>query len=613
MTYLMDKDNFGVDASAYDQKIAYEIVVLRYAIKGNFYARYKSTKIAQDVSDEVVAYVNEHMDSLPGVSVDEDMIRKYNYSEYFSSIIGYTGKISDSEYKKLFAEDDSYTENDVIGKAGLEQYYEQYLRGQNGERKFYIDTVGRISEVISTTDSVAGDDLYLSIDADLQKATYIALEREIAGIVYSNIKAGNIPIIDVYKNLIGNHVIDISHFTESDASTTEQELYASFKSTKKNVRKKIKQELTTSPQALDQMSDELLDEFTHIIQMLKDDGVLLSSEIDTNDETYQKWKNQKISPKEYLNYCVSKQWIDISKLSVDEKYADVFMHNLAFRNKKPFRIMVTATMSAGKSTFINSLVGKYVCLSQNMACTSKIHSIYNKAFEDNYFYEYDHDLVMTAGREELVNDNELNYTDKIIVAGHFNGILSDERILIDDSPGVNFSEDSSHREITEAMLKRKKYDLLIYVMNATQLSTNDENEHLEFVRKTIGKTPLIFVLNKIDSFNEEDENVRDVIDRQIQYLKSKGFKEPIVCPLSARAGYLSKTCQNSTLSRSDKRTLYYLVDKFEIMRLKEYYKTSFPQIKVPYSDDEIEQLQNSCGLSYTEKIIKNYINGGKKL
>lgn len=322
MTYLMDKDNFGVDASAYDQKIAYEIVVLRYAIKGNFYARYKSTKIAQDVSDEVVAYVNEHMDSLPGVSVDEDMIRKYNYSEYFSSIIGYTGKISDSEYKKLFAEDDSYTENDVIGKAGLEQYYEQYLRGQNGERKFYIDTVGRISEVISTTDSVAGDDLYLCIDADLQKATYIALEREIAGIVYSNIKAGNIPIIDVYKNLIGNHVIDISHFTESDASTTEQELYASFKSTKKNVRKKIKQELTTSPQALDQMSDELLDEFTHIIQMLKDDGVLLSSEIDTNDETYQKWKNQKISPKEYLNYCVSKQWIDISKLSVDEKYAD---------------------------------------------------------------------------------------------------------------------------------------------------------------------------------------------------------------------------------------------------------------------------------------------------
>lgn len=321
MAYLMSKKIFGVSKS-YDQKIAYEIVVLRYAIKGNFYARYKSTKIAQDVSDEIVAYVNEHMDSLPGVSVDEDMIRKYNYSEYFSSIIGYTGKISDTEYKTLFAKDESYTENDTVGKAGLEQYYEQYLRGQNGERKFYIDTVGRISEIISNTDSVAGDDLYLSIDADLQKATYIALEREIAGIVYSNIKAGNIPIIDVYKALIGNRVIDISHFTEDDASATEKGLYSSFKNTHKNVRKNIKKELTTSPKALDQMSDETLDEFTHIISILKDNGILLTSEIDTNDETYQKWKNQKISPKEYLNYCISQQWIDISQLSVDEKYAD---------------------------------------------------------------------------------------------------------------------------------------------------------------------------------------------------------------------------------------------------------------------------------------------------
>ena len=321
MKYLMSDKVFGVDES-YDRQTAYEIVVLRYAIKGNFYARYKSTKIAEDVSDEVVAYVNEHMDSLPGVSVNEDMIRKYNYSEYFSAIIGYTGKISDTEYKKLYAEDDSYTENDTVGKAGLEQYYEKYLRGQNGEQKFYIDTVGRISEIISNTDSVAGDDLYLSIDADLQKATYIALEREIAGIVYSNIKAGNIPIMDVYKTLIGNHVIDISHFTEKDASDTEKQLYSAFKSTHKSTLNRIKKSLTSSPEALDQMSDEMLDEFTHIISMLREDGVLLSSEIDTNDETYQKWKNQKISPKEYLNYCISQQWIDISQLSVDEKYAD---------------------------------------------------------------------------------------------------------------------------------------------------------------------------------------------------------------------------------------------------------------------------------------------------
>lgn len=68
---------------------------------GNRFARYKEVKIATDVSDKTVAYVNEHMDTLSGISVNEDMIRKYNYSEYFSSIIGYTGPISESEYTAL--------------------------------------------------------------------------------------------------------------------------------------------------------------------------------------------------------------------------------------------------------------------------------------------------------------------------------------------------------------------------------------------------------------------------------------------------------------------------------------------------------------------------------
>ena len=321
MQYLMSEERFGIDPDCPDQ-LAYEIVVVRYAMNENRYARYKSVKIARDISDKSVAYVNEHMDTLTGVSVNEDMIRKYNYSEYFSSIIGYTGRISDTEYEELSAKDDSYTRNDTIGKAGLEQFYESYLRGKNGEQKFYIDKVGRVSEVLSNTDSVAGNDLYLSIDADLQKAAYYALQNEIAGIVYSNIKSHNIPINDVYNALIGNSVIDIRHLGKKKASSTEKEVYARFKSRQKTVLKMINSELTTSPKALNEMSDEVLDDFTYIISMLKEEQILLSGEIDSNDSTYKQWKNQKISPKEYLRYCISMHWIDISKLSVDEKYAD---------------------------------------------------------------------------------------------------------------------------------------------------------------------------------------------------------------------------------------------------------------------------------------------------
>lgn len=291
------------------------------------------------------------------------------------------------------------------------------------------------------------------------------------------------------------------------------------------------------------------------------------------------------------------------------EYLEKIKENILFKEKQPFGIMVTATMSAGKSTFINSLTGKYMCLSQNMACTSKIHSIINKPFEDGFSYEYDHDLVMTAGKEELLNDNELNTSDKIYVSTHYDGRLENERIIINDSPGVNFSGDSDHKLIADRLIKRRRYNLLIYVMNSTQLATNDEDEHLEFVKYTIGHSPIIFVMNKIDSYHVEDEDVMETINRQTEYLKKKGFKNPLVCPISARAGYLAKQFSTVGLSRSEERELYNYVDKFEQIKLEEYYKKCFPKIVIEDEEQEEKQLLKTCGLSYVEEIIKEYTKG----
>lgn len=307
----------------YTKKMAYEIVVLRYAINANRYTKYNPTTIAEDVSDRVVAYMNEHSDELIGVEISEETVRRYNYSEYFSSIIGYTGRISDTEYEQLSATDSSYTTNDIIGKTGLEQYYESYLRGTNGEREVYVDSVGRISEVISNVDAVTGCDLYLSIDAELQVAVYQLLEQELAGILYSNIKDGNIPINDVYYALINNNIIDITHFAAEDASATEQELQAIFDERAKKALSDISEQLSASePYINNDMPDEMLDDFTCVMSLLRENGILLSKQIDTNDSVYQEWRAGNLSPKEYLNYCISQQWIDIAQLQVDEKYAD---------------------------------------------------------------------------------------------------------------------------------------------------------------------------------------------------------------------------------------------------------------------------------------------------
>ena len=167
--------------------MAYKITVVRFSMAQNAYQKYIATTIATNVSEESVAYISEHAAELQGVEVLEDTIRKYNDSEYFSSIIGYTGKISTDEYNKLSETDDSYTLNDVVGKLGIEQYMDSDLKGEKGHEKLYVDYLGKAVKVIEHEEPQAGNDVYLSIDKDLQIAVYNLLEQEIAGIVYSNI------------------------------------------------------------------------------------------------------------------------------------------------------------------------------------------------------------------------------------------------------------------------------------------------------------------------------------------------------------------------------------------------------------------------------------------
>ena len=366
MDYLKSSQTGGFRVSKkYDEQTAYDIVVMRYAINLNRYTKYETTTIAQDVNDTIVAYVNEHADTLTGISIEEDTIRKYNYAEYISSLVGYTGKISTDEYNDLSKNDETYTQNDMVGKSGLEQYYESYLRGKNGEEQVYVNNVGKINEVISRDEPTAGNDLYLSIDINLQEATYKLLEQEIAGIVYSKIKSGDIPITDVYFALINNNVVDLTHFNASDASGTEQDIYNAFSGQLSAALGTVESELSSGTAGTNDMSEQTLDYFTRIMSMLSDDGLLLSSEIDTSDSTYTAWKAGTVAPKDYLKYCISKQWIDITQLDVDQKYADssevysalcAYIQNKLSTDKDFAKIIYKYMVNAG------TISGQQICL-----------------------------------------------------------------------------------------------------------------------------------------------------------------------------------------------------------------------------------------------------------
>lgn len=329
-----------------------------------------------------------------------------------------------------------------------------------------------------------------------------------------------------------------------------------------------------------------------------------------NDEFY------RADPDRYdlLLYHQEKQrahwsWLKRHKLYKPmSEYLSLVEDNLEFMQQAPFRILVTATMSAGKSTFINALVGKKVTLSQNLACTSKIHTIIGKPYDDGFICKDDGTLVLNVKGDDLLQINPLNRENHLATAIFFDGDLAGMRLEICDSPGVNANDHIEHKNIAEDELKAQHYDLLIYIMNATQLFTNDDDFHIDFVKENCGDTNVLFVVNKIDMIEPETEDFATIVERVRRYLIEKNFKQPItICPMSSLAGLLVKQNRRQPLNRTEQGQLYNLEDKFDAMNLAEYYQKFFPYWRIEDGASEAEHLLKTSGFAYVEKIIRNLV------
>ena len=336
---------YGINQKKLSKEEVLKLVNVRYAISLNSYQKYISTTIAEDVSDETVADVMENLDTLQGVNVEEKSLRRYNDSYCFANMIGYTGQISQEEYDALSKEDQKkYDKNDTVGKSGLEKVMDHDLQGEKGELKLYVNNVGKVIETVKGKDPEAGNDLHLTIDADLQKAAYHILEQELAGILLAKIQNtlnydrtqvedGSdviIPIGDVYHTFIDNDILDMNHFAEEDAGATEQEVSGIFTARKEAVKTELTQ-IFQDPNAAAyrDLSKEMQAYLTYLVTDVLTTGskVILSDNIDTNDATYKSWKEEEsINVYTYLSYAISKNWIDTSLLksyvSSDGDYSD---------------------------------------------------------------------------------------------------------------------------------------------------------------------------------------------------------------------------------------------------------------------------------------------------
>lgn len=328
-----ERYGYGLDDENLDPAYILKMVNMRYAIGLNSYQQYIATTLASDVSDETAAAIMENKDTLTGVDIAEDSLRRYTDGIYFASLIGYTGQISQEEYDALSNEDKKrYSLSDIVGKSGLEQTFDSVLQGKKGETTVYVDNLGKVTDTVSRTEPEAGNDVYLTIDKDLQEYTYKLLEEKLAGIILSKLRnvinydpASEesatdiiIPVGDAYHSLIANSVVDASHFSSPDAQPAEQAVYSAYQTKKTETLSQIMADMQSSTTApYNQLSEEMQDYMDYIVDdVLKDyTGLLMTDKIDTSDETYIAWtRDETINVYTFLNYAITQNWVDTSKL-----------------------------------------------------------------------------------------------------------------------------------------------------------------------------------------------------------------------------------------------------------------------------------------------------------
>lgn len=334
-TFEDTKDTF-IPGNGYTKEEVLKILTIRYDMNTNSYQKYIATTVATDVSEETVAVIMENCNELEGVSIVEDTVRKYVDSIYFAPIIGYTGKVDQEELKELQTKNNAYDLNDTVGKLGIEKSMESWLQGKKGSETVFVNNVGKVIETSNYVEPAAGNDIYLTLDKDLQIACYKILEEKLAGILYSNIintKEFNtenvtsskikIPIYDVYFALINNNIINLSHFEETTAAENEKAVYDSFLARKEDVFTTLGEELFNTKTTYENLKKEYQVYESYIVRMLYNNGVLDKEKVDPEDQTYIAWTTDEvISLNEYLNYCIAQNWVDVTKLSLDSQYSD---------------------------------------------------------------------------------------------------------------------------------------------------------------------------------------------------------------------------------------------------------------------------------------------------
>ncbi len=212
---------------------------------------------------------------------------------------------------------------------------------------------------------------------------------------------------------------------------------------------------------------------------------------------------------------------------------------------KDFEVCVVATMSAGKSTLINAMLGAKLMPSKQEACTAIITKIKDTKGSHKWkaqVYGKDGNLLATCDNltyQDMEKFNSNTNVSTILAEGDIPFVSSKEvSLVLIDTPGPNNSTDPEHERIQSEFLNKNSKSLVLYVTEGT-FSTDDNNKLLGRVAKSMevggkqSKDRFIFVINKIDGRGKEDGDLSQTLDKVRAHLKLHGIEKANLFPAAA--------------------------------------------------------------------------------
>lgn len=277
-----------------------KIVGIRQEIYMKRYSKYLPITLVVDAKPEVVVELEENGENYNGVYVDLDSKRVYPYGKYCSHMLGYIGKISESELESFEkAGEDDYTINDYVGKNnGIEQAFESELRGENGVMEVSVNSMGRRVSTDYIEEPTPGDKVYLTIDINLQKEIYDQLEQQLTDILIKKLQGysgESISSIDAINGMIDANTIEVKYMFAQPEGTKSYEITQKLLATDSTLsvdtyenREKVEDVL------IDMVSDQKI-RTNDMLVVMAETGV-----IDVTDEDMQRLKSYSVGTNEFI-------------------------------------------------------------------------------------------------------------------------------------------------------------------------------------------------------------------------------------------------------------------------------------------------------------------------